>query len=249
MASGNDADPERTAGKDSILDRLGGNRVLRHLPRPELERLLSFSQLRQFRRRAHLFVAGDAGSAVYAVLGGYVKLSRAGPSGREIVLELAGPGSIFGELTVINGWRRTADAVALSACRLLAIDGRHFMEALRRSPDAMLAIIRMLSDRLIATNEQMENALFLPAAARLARALTRLAALHSQPAHDGLQIDVALTQRELGDITGLTRESINKQLAAWRDGQVIRLEGQHLTLTNAAALQEIADRLVERDPA
>lgn len=237
----------RSAGKDAIPGLLGGHRVLRHLPMPELERLVAFSQLRQLRRRAHLFVAGDAGAAVYAVLGGYVKLSRASPSGREIVLELAGPGSMFGELTAINGWRRSADAVALSACRVLAIDGRHFMDALRRNPDAMLAIIRMLSERLIATTEQMENALFLPAPARLARALTRLAALHSQPARDGLQIDIALSQRELGDMTGLTRESINKQLAAWRDAQIIRLEGQHLTLTDATALQELANRLPERD--
>jgi CRP/FNR family cyclic AMP-dependent transcriptional regulator len=247
MPIANDIEAGRALGKDSILGLLGSHRVLRHLPVPELERLLGFSQLRQLQRRAHLFEAGDAGTAVYAVLGGYVKLSRANPSGREIVLELAGPGSIFGELTVFNGWPRSADAVALSACRVLAIDGRHFIDALRRSPDAMLTMIRILSERLTATTEQMENALFLPAAARLARALIRLGALHSQPTRDGLQIDIALSQRELGDITGLTRESINKQLALWRDSRVIRLDGQHLTLTNAAILQEIADQMPERE--
>jgi len=242
-----DAEAGRSSGKDAVLGLLGGQRVLRHLPMPELERLLAFSQVRQLRRRAHLFAAGDTGTTVYAVLGGYVKLSRASPGGREVVLDLAGPGSMFGEMAALSGRRRSADAVALSACRLLAIDGRQFMDALRRSPDAMLAIIRMLSERLTATTEQMENALFLPTPARLARALMRLAALHSQPSRDGLAIDIALSQRELGDLTGLTRESINKQLAAWRDAQIIRLEGQHLTLTNAATLQEIAEQLAERD--
>lgn len=245
MSIGKAADSGRLPGKDAVMDLLGAHRVLRALPKAELEHLLGFSQLRQFRRRAHLFGTGDSGAVVYAVIAGYVKLSRSSPSGREIVLELAGPGSTFGELSVINGWRRSADGVALSDCRVLAIDGRHFMDALRRNPDAMLALLRIQCERLSATTAQMEDALFLPGAARVARALIRLAALNSQPTPDGLQIDVALSQRELGDITGLARESINKQLAAWRDDRMIRLDGQHITLTDAAALQQIADQLVD----
>lgn len=240
MAKG--AELGRQPGRDAVLDVLASARVLRALPRADLEHLLAFSQIRQFRRRAHLIAAGDAGAAVFAILAGYVKLSRASLSGREIVLELAGPGSIFGELAVITGSRRSADAVALSEGRVMAIDGRHFMDALRRNPEAMVAIIQYLSERLIATTTQMEQALFLPASARVARALIRLAAEHSQPVPEGLQIDVALSQRELGDLTGLARESINKQLAAWRDERIIRLDGPLITLTNAAALQEIADR-------
>jgi CRP-like cAMP-binding protein len=248
MPNGRDAEAGRLPGKDAILGLLGAHRVLRALSKPDLEHLLGFSRLRQFRRRAHLFNAGDAGADVYAVLAGYVKLSRSSPSGREIVLELAGPGSTFGELAVINGWQRSADAVALSDSRVLAIDGRHFMDALRRNPDAMLATLRIQCERLAATTMQMEDALFLPGAARVARALIRLAALNSQPTSDGLQIDVALSQRELGDITGLARESINKQLAAWRDERIIRLDGHHITLTDAAALQQIADQPAESGP-
>ena len=236
-----DAETGRLAGKDAILGVLRSHRVLGSLAVPDLEHLLAFSQLRHFRRRAQLFVAGHPGASVYAVLTGYVKLSRANPTGREIVLELAGPGSLFGELAVINGWPRSADAVALSDCRALSIDGRHYMDALRRNPEAMLATIRHLSERLTATTSQMEDALFLPAPARVARALIRLAAQHSQPTRDGLQIDIVISQRELGDITGLARESINKQLAVWRDERIIRLDGQHVTLTNATALQQVAN--------
>lgn len=231
--------------RQGILALLGGHRILRHLAGGDLERLLGFAQLRTLRRRETLFTTGESGAAVYAVLGGYVKLSRTGPGGRDIVLELAGPGRVFGELAAINGWPRAADAVALSDARLLAMDGRHFVEALRRNPDAMLEIVRMLSERLTNTTAQMEDVLFLPIPARLARALTRLAALHSQPTPAGLQIDIALSQRELGEMTGLARESINKQLAAWRDAGIVRLEGSHLTLTDAAALQEIGERLEE----
>lgn len=229
-------------GKETLLEVLRSNRVLRALSAADLEHLLSFSRLRQFRRRAPLLAAGEAGAAVLAVVAGFVKLSRTNPVGREIVLELAGPGSIFGELSVINGWRRSANAIALSDCRVLAIDGRHFLAALRRNPDAMIAIIRNLSERLLATTAQMEDALFLPSSSRVARALVRLAAHHAQATADGLQIDVALSQRDLADITGLSRESVNKQLAAWRDERLLRLDGPLITITNIAGLQEVAHR-------
>ncbi len=245
MRSGEDAERADRAGKDALLDRLRAHRVLCLLTTADLRHLLEFSRVRRFRRRGRVIAAGEAGAAVYAVLEGYVKLSRTNPNGREIVLELAGPGSIFGEIGVINGWRRSADAVALSDCRVLAMDGRHFMDALRRSPEALIAIIRNLSERLLATTSQMEDALFLPAGARVARALIRLAALNSQPTPEGLQIDMAISQRELGNMTGLARESINKQLATWREEKIIRLEGAHITLTDAAALQAIARQVAE----
>lgn len=245
MPSGTDAERADRPGKDALLDRLRSHRVLCLLAASDLRHLLEFSRVRRFRRRGRVIAAGETGAAVYAVLEGYVKLSRTHPNGREIVLELAGPGGIFGELAVINGWQRSADAVALSDCRVLAMDGRHFMDALRRSPDALVAIVRNLSERLVATTSQMEDALFLPAAARVARALIRLAALNSQPTADGLQIDMAISQRELGSITGLARESINKQLAAWREENIIRLGGAYITLTDAAALQAIARKINE----
>jgi CRP/FNR family cyclic AMP-dependent transcriptional regulator len=245
MPAGTDAERASLPGRDAVVALLGSNRVLRHIAKPDLHHLLDFSRVRRFRRRASLIVAGDAGAAVYAVLEGYVKLSRTNPSGREIVLEVAAPGSIFGELAVINGWKRSADAIALSDCRVLAIDGRQFMDALRRNPEATFAIVRNLSERLVATSSQMEDALFLPATARIARALIRLAALNSQPTSEGLQIEVAMSQRELGNVTGLARESINKQLAAWREEKIIRLEGAHITLSDPAALQAIAERVTE----
>lgn len=248
MSVATDIERASLPGRDAIVAQLGSNRVLRHVAKPDLHHLLDFSRVRRFRRRASLIVAGEAGAAVYAVLEGYVKLSRTNPTGGEVLLEVAGPGSLFGELAVINRWKRSADAVALADCRVLAIDGRQFMDALRRNPEATFAIVRTLSERLVATTAQMEDALFLPAAARIARALIRLAASYSQPTENGLQIEVAISQRELGNVAGLARESINKQLAAWREEKIIRLDGAHITLSDAAALQAIADRVNDAAP-
>jgi CRP/FNR family transcriptional regulator, cyclic AMP receptor protein len=228
-----------------VLERLSRHKVAGLLARGDLETMLSYAQPRALRSRTKLFAAGDAGSALYVVLSGWIKLSRDLPNGRSIVLEVAGPGSMFGELAVLCALPRAADAVALTAAQLLAIDGRALVSALRSNPDAILAIVRMLGERLARTTVQMEDLVFLPAEPRLARALIRLAALTPQKSAAQLQIDLGLSQRELGEITGLARESINKLLAGWRDAGFVSLEGRTLTLMDVAALQAMAEDVPE----
>jgi CRP-like cAMP-binding protein len=176
------------------------------------------------------------------MLSGWMKLSRTGPSGRDIVLELAGPGSLFGELAVLCNLPRAADAIALSTCRVLAIDGRAVIAALRAHPDALLAVVHLLGERLARTTAQMEDTVFLPAEPRLARALLRLAAMDPKPGRVGLVIDLGLSQSDLGELTGLARESINKLLGAWRDQGTIVLDGRTVTLVDLPALRAVADR-------
>jgi len=229
------------AGKheEEILRLLEGHRFLRRLPREELHVLVRQASVLAFAEREMVFAQGDAGATVMVVVEGYVKLSSSTFGGREVVLEVAGPGAVFGELAVLNEWPRAADAAALSACRLLSIDGRQFIRTLARAPEAMFEIIRLLSERLRSTTEQMTDGLDLPAPARLAKALMQLAALHSHPVKEGLRIDFQLSQRELGGMTGLTRESINKHLAAWRDSGWVRLSDRYVTVLNPQRLQDL----------
>jgi CRP/FNR family transcriptional regulator, cyclic AMP receptor protein len=235
------APPIAPAGKheEEILRLLEGHRFLRRLPREELHALIRQASVLAFAERDMVFAQGDAGATVLVVVEGYVKLSSSTFGGREVVLEVAGPGAVFGELAVLNEWPRAADAAALSACRLLSIDGKQFVRTLVRAPEAMFEIIRLLSERLRSTTEQMTDGLDLPAPARLAKALLHLAALHSHPVKSGLRIDFQLSQRELGGMTGLTRESINKHLATWRDSGWVTLSDRYVTVLNPQRLQDL----------
>ena len=235
------APPIAPAGKheEEILRLLEGHRFLRRLPREELHALIRQASVLAFAERDMVFAQGDTGGTGRVMVEGYVKLSSSTFGGREVVLEVAGPGAVFGELAVLNEWPRAADAAALSACRLLSIDGKQFVRTLVRAPEAMFEIIRLLSERLRSTTEQMTDGLDLPAPARLAKALMHLAALHSHPVKSGLRIDFQLSQRELGGMTGLTRESINKHLAAWRDSGWVTLSDRYVTVLNPQRLQDL----------
>lgn len=227
-----------TRDADAILKMIRAQSILGYLPEADLLALVRQSPVRTLPKNRVLFHNGDEGRSVVLILQGYVKLSTMAANGREVVLEIAGPGTLFGELAVLNNLPRRADATALTTARVMAIDGTQFRRLVGSTPDAMFAAIRQLSDRLYAVTTQGMDAVSLPAPVRLAKALLHLATLHSQNVDGRVQIGFRLSQRELGAMTGLIRESINKHLKAWRGAGWIELVGSSVTLRDVAALQD-----------
>ncbi|HEY2616175.1 MAG TPA: Crp/Fnr family transcriptional regulator [Acetobacteraceae bacterium] len=223
---------------EAVLNTIRTQGILRLLPERDLQALLRQSSTRLLPKSHVLFRAGDEGHSVVLVLQGYVKLSTMAPNGREVVVEIAGPGSIFGELAVLNGAPRQADATSLTSCRVMAFDGALFRRSLAGTPEAMFAAIRLLGERLSASKVREMDAVSLPAPVRLAKALLHLANLHSERVEDGVQIGFRLSQRELGAMTGLIRESINKHLKAWRAAGWVELFAGNVTLRDVSALQD-----------
>jgi CRP/FNR family transcriptional regulator len=223
----------------AVLEQLGRHPLLDRLMADDLKALVSNATVLVFDERDALFAQGDEGQSVLVVAHGYVKLAASTQSGREVVLDVVGPGDLFGELAVLTEQSRAATATALTPSSLLSIDGSAFIAALARSPEALFWMIRLLGRRLNRATEQMTDGLELPAPVRLAKALLQLAALHSKPAADGLQLSLPLSQRELGGMTGLIRESINKHLGLWRDAGWLSQSGRTITLHNLAALREL----------
>jgi CRP/FNR family cyclic AMP-dependent transcriptional regulator len=228
-----------TPAQTAVLEQVSRHKLLQRLVADDLKALVSNATVQVFDERDAVFAHGDAGQSVLVVVHGYVKLSALTPGGREVVFDVVGPGDVFGELAVLTESPRAATATALAPSSLLSIDGRAFTAALARSPEAMFWIIRLLGQRLATTTEQMTDGLELPAPARLAKALLQLVALHSRPVADGLQISLPLSQRELGGMTGLIRESINKHLGSWREAGWLSLTGRTITLHNVAALRAL----------
>jgi CRP/FNR family cyclic AMP-dependent transcriptional regulator len=218
---------------------LGGESVLGRLLEHDLVDLMRWSMVRTLRKRAQIYRRGDSGRTVIIILDGYVKLSSMTAAGREVVMEIARPGMCIGELSVLNNWPRDTDAIALSRCRLLAIDGRQFTQVLARSPEALQSVIHLISQRLRTATERVLDAVALVASGRLAKALIQLAELQCPAVQNGARINLHLSQAELGGMTGLARESINKHLASLRDAGWISLSGKVVTLVDCAALHRL----------
>jgi CRP/FNR family transcriptional regulator, cyclic AMP receptor protein len=230
-----------TSPQGAVLDQLTRHPLLRRLASEDLRALVGNASARVFDERAALFAQGDEGRSVLVMVHGYVKMSAVTAGGREVVLDVVGPGDVFGELGVLTDQGRAATAMAMTPCSVLSIDGRAFLAALGRSPEAMFWVIHLLGRRLNKTTQQMTDGLELPAPVRLAKTLLQLAALHSLLAADGLRINLPLSQHELGGMTGLIRESINRHLGTWREAGWLSQAGRTITLHNVAALRALVE--------
>jgi CRP-like cAMP-binding protein len=214
------------------------------LSEQDLRALNQWTTIRTFEPRTPILRYGDPGRTVIVVAQGYVKLSTTHVNGREVMLEVLGPGGSVGEMAVLSKGSHEADVTTLSRCRLLSIDGRQFKQQLERKPDGLLPIMRLASERLRRARYQMADAFALSAPARLAKAILQLSSLETSSLDRNGSIRVQLSQRELGSMTGMTRESVNKHLGLWRDAGWILLSGGAVTLVNAEAL---AARVVQDD--
>jgi CRP-like cAMP-binding protein len=166
-----------------------------------------------------------------------VKISSPSLEGRSAIFNLISDGAVVGEIALLDGLPRTADATAIGDCELMVIERRDFIPLIHEQPEIALRIIELLCGRLRQTTEQLEDIMFLDLPGRLAKALLHLAN-KAKPTPSGPK--VTLTQSDIGKIIGMSRESTNKQLRAWQDRQWLRLERGGILILKPDALAEVA---------
>jgi len=231
--------PPRTPQPRLPIDKLAPLRnhaLFRELPPAVIEHLGTYMTRRRVPRGATIFTRGDEGATLMAVLWGSVKISVSAGGGHEAVLNIIKAGQVFGEVALLDGRARTADAVAMTDCELMVIDRRDFIPFLRREPDVALKCIEVLCTRIRRASEQVEEVMYLTFAARLAKALLRLTGGMESAA---ARRTVHITQRELGTIVGMSRESTNKQLRAWQARNWVQLERRSIVVTDPDALVKL----------
>lgn len=214
-----------------------------NLPGSDIDMLASYARIERFRKGATIFHKGDAGGGLMAVLDGQVKISVPSAEGKEAVLNIIRAGQVFGEIALLDGQPRTADAIAMVDCDLMVLDRREFVPLLRANPDLALRIMELLCARLRRTSEQVEDVMFLHLEGRLAKALLRLS--EDQGAAQAPSARVAITQRELGQMIGMSRESTNKQLQDWQRQGWVRLIKGGVELLDRTALLEMTEAIAE----
>jgi len=188
-------------------------------------------------RRRHsagevIFRIGSPGQSMMAVLAGTVRISAPSPDGKDIVLADVGAGEVFGEIALLDGKDRSADAMALTNCDLLVLERRDMMAFLERHPAVYGSLLVVLCDRLRRADQLIGEIAFLDLPTRLAKALLRVAG-------GTAQAKLALSQRELGTMIGGTRESVNRCLREWHRRGLIQLEEGWIIIRDAPALAMI----------
>lgn len=209
-----------------------------------LDRLSSYAIRQTVKRGTLIFAKGDPGTSLFAVCSGTVKISTASLGGKDAAFNLITEGAIFGEIAMLDGRPRTADARTITDCELLVIERRDFLQAIHERPEIALRLIEVLCGRLRHTTEQLEDLMFRDLPSRLARTLLRLAE-SAKPAPRGRKI--MLTQRDLSEMIGRSRESTNKQLRMWEKQKWVLLERGGIVILAPDALAAIASTAAENE--
>jgi CRP-like cAMP-binding protein len=167
-----------------------------------------------------------------------VKISISSPDGRNAILNIIGPGEIFSEIALLDGGARSTDATANTNCELFMIDKREFIPFVRSQPTLAMKFIELLCTRLRRTSDQVEQVILQNLPGRLASALLRLTEKQKLEPQGRT---IAITQQEISEMVGMTRESINKQLRAWSARDWVRLEHGAIVVLKAELLQTLVD--------
>jgi CRP/FNR family transcriptional regulator, cyclic AMP receptor protein len=208
------------------------------MPERALDELVGFSTVVRFEQHRDVVNKGEPGDCLYGILAGRIRIYSTSPEGDEITLNVMEAGELFGEIAILDGRTRTASAAAMEYADLLKIHRDHFLPYLKANPDLILRMLSLVCDRLRWTSSTIEDSAFLSLPARMAKRLLFLADHHRGAAEEH-DISVPISQHDLGNMVGASRETINKQLALWRSAGILDTSRGAIVIRNCQALREL----------
>lgn len=215
--------------------------LLQRLSEPDLEQIAGAARLVRYAAHELVYSQGDSNTDLIIVISGRIKLSAVSAGGRELLVNIARAGHVLGEISVIDGQPRSYDASALEQTEVLIVHRKHLIPLLEQRPALCIHLMAGLCERLRRSEGRIQDAVFLKTGARLARQLLQLAQVYGRREENGIRLDLKISQGDLASLVGMTRESINKQLCAWRRAGVVHFGRKVYTIGDIEALRRAAE--------
>lgn len=198
-----------------VIALLRRSALFRGLDDAELDALAAKAQPAEFSAGQIIVRRGERGEALMVLASGHAKIVTTSQRGAELMINIIEPGGILGELALLDGGERSADAIALEDVELVRLPRGAFLGFLEAHPRVAIQLLAVLSEKLRRTTEVAENAAFLDLPTRLYRRLLALARLYGETTDHGVRIHHKMPQKDLASSIGASRESVNKQLQSW----------------------------------
>ena len=220
-------------------DPLTKHFLFRHLSGDDLQQVVALARNRKFANNERIFSKGDPAGGMMAVLSGRVRIVSFSLDGKEVILRVIEPGEVFGEIALIDGGERTADAVAFGPTEAMFLNRRDFLPFLEANPKLCVEILKVFCQRLRSTSEQLEDFSFLDLRMRLAKCLLYLTDRYGEEERPGTRITLPLSQQFLAAMMGTTREAVNKRLREWERDGVLVLGRKSVTILDREYLAQL----------
>ncbi len=217
--------------KDAIRI-LGEISIFESLSEKELAEVVSRSQFLTFKKDDVIIFESEEGNSLYVILEGMVKISRTNEDYKEVILAILGERDFFGEMSVLDGALRSADAVALSKVKVMRIEADVFLELLEKHPKIAIALLRELVSRLRKTDHQLKSISLADAVGKVASTIIRLANDVGRQKRGRVEIDNFASQQEIANYAATSRETISRVLSMFEREGLIEREMNKIIIVN-----------------
>ncbi len=230
--------------RSTLADRVGpflkNSTFLGGLPDDALDALVRRGHIKRYAKGDVVCRRNEPGDSLMLVLAGRLKITNVNADGREVVLNFLGAGDINGEIAVLDGRERTANAIAIEDTEAFVVYSRDLLPIITAHPQVMLEIAQVLCEKLRAASAIIEDNT-LEMRARVAKGLLRLAQQLGRTSKDGIRLDLGVSQTELGNYLSLSRANVSRQLGQLKDAKVLRIQGAQIVIVDEKGLSEIAE--------
>lgn len=220
-------------GVQDILSRAG---IFQGVDPVAVQNLINQMETVRFPRGTTIFEEGEPGDRLYIITAGKIKLARHAPDGRENLLTVMGPSDMFGELSIFDPGPRTSSAVCVTEVTAATMNSEMLRQWVADHPAIAQQLLRVLARRLRRTNANLADLIFTDVPGRVAKTLLQLANRFGVQEGGALRVNHDLTQEEIAQLVGASRETVNKALATFAHRNWIRLEGKSVVIVDTEHL-------------
>lgn len=221
---------------EGIQDTLARAGIFQGVDAAAVDELISDMETATFPRGTTIFDEGEPGDRLYIIVQGKVKLARHAPDGRENLLSVMGPSDMFGELSIFDPGPRTSSAVCVTDVTAATMDSEMLKDWIGQHPEISQQLLRVLARRLRRTNASLADLIFTDVPGRVAKTLLQLANRFGVQEGGALRVNHDLTQEEIAQLVGASRETVNKALATFAHREWIKLEGKSVLIVDTEHL-------------
>lgn len=206
----------------------------------EMQAVLEFAKLRRAAAEERIFVKGDPGDSLYVILRGRVAVQTESQDAKVMLLNIMDTGAVFGEIAMLDGGERTATVVAQEPTELLRIDRRDFMPFLEQRAGLCIRLMNVLCERVRWTSAIIEDTVFLNVTRRLAKRILMLAQNYGRQTETGIRIATFVSQEDLANMLGVSREIVNKTLKSFQTSGAITYRNGYIVVQDEGFLDKIS---------
>ena len=222
------------------LERLSQSFLFAELSAERLSAAFKDCKCLRLPEKKEIYRRGESGSEMCIVLSGGVKVSTLSADGKEVIFDLLSEGDFFGELSLLDDKPRTATVTTLVPSVLVILERKFFMPFLEHNPSTAVRLLHILAHRLRAVDTLLEEVLFFDSETRLAKRVMALKTIYGKVSGNTVQIELKVSQQDIANLVGITRERVNKHLKTWERAEIISLQQGRLTILNLPLLQKLA---------